>query len=70
MTSRKPAHGAARANGQPKNNSESNATPVLAEGFVLLDNSTSSNAISLLFEHPSRIIRADQPEDVTAALPH
>ena len=35
---------------------------------MLLDNSTSLSAISLLFERPSRIIRADQPEDVTAAL--
>ena len=43
-------------------------TPSLAEGFVLLDNSTSLAAVSLLFEHPSRIIRADHPQDVAEAL--
>ncbi len=41
---------------------------MLAEGFVLLDNSTSLDAHSLLFEHPVRIIRANRPEDVPAAL--
>lgn len=43
-------------------------TPALAEGFVLLDNSTSLEAVSELFEHPSEIIRADDPENVDAAL--
>ena len=43
-------------------------TPALAEGFVLLDNSTRRDAISLLYEHPREIIRADRPEQVTRAL--
>ncbi|SFV36922.1 aminodeoxychorismate synthase component I [Hyphomicrobium facile] len=43
-------------------------TPTLAEGFVLLDNSTSLDAVSKLFEKPIEIIRADAPEDVEAAL--
>ncbi|MBY0561215.1 aminodeoxychorismate synthase component I [Hyphomicrobium sp.] len=43
-------------------------TPTLAEGFVLLDNSTSLDAVSKLFEKPVEIIRADAPEDVEAAL--
>lgn len=43
-------------------------TPALAEGFVLLDNSTSLEAVSELFEHPVEIIRADAPEEVDAAL--
>ncbi|MBR2534539.1 MAG: aminodeoxychorismate synthase component I [Hyphomicrobium sp.] len=46
----------------------SDTTPKLAEGFVLLDNSTGPAAVSLLFEHPQYIIRADAPEDVAAAL--
>ncbi|HET6389758.1 aminodeoxychorismate synthase component I [Hyphomicrobium sp.] len=44
------------------------ASPNLAEGFVLLDNSTSLDAVSKLFEKPVEIIRADAPEDVEAAL--
>jgi para-aminobenzoate synthetase / 4-amino-4-deoxychorismate lyase len=68
MTSRKPAHGAASLAGDPKDSTKSHKTPALAEGFVLLDNSTSLSAVSLLFEHPSRIIRADKPEDVASAL--
>lgn len=44
------------------------ASPSLAEGFVLLDNSTSLQAVSKLFEKPVEIIRADAPEDVEAAL--
>ncbi len=36
-------------------------TPSLAEGFVLLDNSTSLEAVSELFERPVEIIRADAP---------
>jgi len=43
-------------------------SPALAEGFVLLDNSTSLEAVSELFEHPVEIIRADRPEEVEAAL--
>ena len=43
-------------------------TPALAEGFVLLDNSTRLDAVSMLFEHPVEIIRADTPGDVNAAL--
>jgi para-aminobenzoate synthetase/4-amino-4-deoxychorismate lyase len=46
----------------------SHKTPALAEGFVLLDNSTSLEAVSELFEHPVEIIRADVPEEVDAAL--
>ena len=42
--------------------------PSLAEGFVLLDNSTRSDAISVLFEHPAEIVRADRPEEVAGAL--
>jgi para-aminobenzoate synthetase/4-amino-4-deoxychorismate lyase len=44
------------------------ATPELAEGFVLLDDSTSLEAVSQLFEHPIEIVRADEPEDVARAL--
>lgn len=35
---------------------------------MLLDNSTASTAVSLLFEDPVRIIRADTPDEVDAAL--
>jgi para-aminobenzoate synthetase/4-amino-4-deoxychorismate lyase len=42
--------------------------PALAEGFVLLDDSTSLDTVSELFENPVEIIRADTPEDVDAAL--
>ena len=41
--------------------------PALAEGFVLLDNSTGADAVSVLFEEPVEIVRADRPEDVEAA---
>ena len=72
MTSRTRTSGAAGAaipaNDTHASGHKSGATPALAEGFVLLDNSTSLAATSLLFEHPSRIIRADRPEDVAAAL--
>lgn len=43
-------------------------SPALAEGFVLLDNSTSLDAISELFERPTEIIRADAPDEVAPAL--
>jgi para-aminobenzoate synthetase/4-amino-4-deoxychorismate lyase len=43
-------------------------SPELAEGFVLLDNSTSLEAVSELFENPVEIIRADSPEEVDTAL--
>jgi para-aminobenzoate synthetase / 4-amino-4-deoxychorismate lyase len=43
-------------------------SPALAEGFVLLDNSTSLDATSELFERPAEIIRADNPDEVGAAL--
>jgi para-aminobenzoate synthetase / 4-amino-4-deoxychorismate lyase len=51
-------------------NPESTAasTPALAEGFVLLDNSTSGEAVSTLFEHPVHIVRADRPDQVEEAL--
>ena len=42
--------------------------PTLQQGFVLLDNSTRLDAVSTLFEHPIEIIRADQPDQVPAAL--
>lgn len=45
-----------------------NASPALAEGFVLLDNSTRLDAVSLLFEHPVEIIRADRADEVEPAL--
>ena len=44
------------------------SSPSLAEGFVLLDNSTRSDATSLLFEHPIETVRADAPHEVGAAL--
>lgn len=43
-------------------------SPALAEGFVLLDNSTSLDAISELFERPIEIIRADAEDEVASAL--
>ncbi|WP_414464093.1 aminodeoxychorismate synthase component I [Hyphomicrobium sp. DY-1] len=43
-------------------------SPALAEGFVLLDNSTSLDAISELFERPTEIIRADAADEVAPAL--
>jgi para-aminobenzoate synthetase/4-amino-4-deoxychorismate lyase len=43
-------------------------TPSLAEGFVLLDNSTGLEAVSELFERPVEIIRADTPQEVDTAL--
>lgn len=55
----------------PKASSDGSARPTpptLAEGFVLLDNSTSLEAVSELFEKPVEIIRADVPEEVEAAL--
>ena len=42
--------------------------PALQEGFVLLDNSTRLDAVSLLYERPLEIIRADEPKDVEGAL--
>lgn len=46
----------------------SEASPTLAEGFVLLDNSTSRQAQSLLFVEPVKTVRADNAEDVDGAL--
>jgi para-aminobenzoate synthetase/4-amino-4-deoxychorismate lyase len=43
-------------------------SPELAEGFVLLDNSTSREAVSVLFDNPVEIIRAVSPEEVDTAL--
>jgi para-aminobenzoate synthetase/4-amino-4-deoxychorismate lyase len=43
-------------------------SPALAEGFVLLDDSTSLEAVSQLFERPVETIRADTPADVEGAL--
>ena len=42
--------------------------PELQEGFVLLDNSTRMDAISILFEHPVETVRADEPAAVQKAL--
>ncbi len=42
--------------------------PALQQGFVLLDNSTRLDAVSTLFEHPTKIIRADRPDQVAGAL--
>lgn len=42
--------------------------PELQEGFVLLDNSTRSDAISILFADPIETVRADDPADVPRAL--
>jgi len=58
---RSPSPGAQAAANVPQ-------TPALAEGFVLLDNSTNLEAVSELFEHPVEIIRADTPGEVDAAL--
>jgi para-aminobenzoate synthetase / 4-amino-4-deoxychorismate lyase len=52
----------------PRGKPTPNGTPMLAEGFVLLDNSTGPHVASLLFEHPVRIIRADTPAEVPGAL--
>lgn len=43
-------------------------SPDLAEGFVLLDNSTRLDAVSVLFEHPVEIVRADHAHEVAVAL--
>lgn len=59
---------ATRTAKRPANARKSETTPHLAEGFVLLDNSTGPAAVSLLFEHPQYIIRADTPEEVPDAL--
>ena len=56
-----PSHAAAELLTKPN-------SPALAEGFVLLDNSTSLDAVSELFEKPVEIIRADGPEDIDVAL--
>ena len=65
---RAPSTDAGHSPAPPVSKRSSDKTPSLAEGFVLLDNSTSLAAVSLLFEHPGRIIRADHPQDVAAAL--
>ncbi len=51
---------------QPKRSNVN--TPSLAEGFVLLDNSTRLDAVSLLYEHPREIIRADSLDQVAGAI--
>ena len=65
-----PIKSADNSSAAQKSSQEKNAakTPALAEGFVLLDNSTRLDAVSMLFEHPVEIIRADQPSDVDSAL--
>ncbi len=69
MTYRSSANNSPSTSGVgPQANSTAHKTPALAEGFVLLDNSTSLEAVSQLFEHPAEIIRADGPEEVDAAL--
>lgn len=56
------------ADASPASDDAKRHVPALAEGFVLLDNSTSLGAVSTLFENPIRIIRADAPQDVELAL--
>jgi para-aminobenzoate synthetase / 4-amino-4-deoxychorismate lyase len=54
--------------GTGSGNSVKPQSPALAEGFVLLDNSTNLDSVSELFEKPVEIIRADEPAEVDAAL--
>lgn len=68
MTSSIPVQSKSRSANRTAESRKCDSTPMLAEGFVLLDNSTSLHAESLLFEHPTRIIRADRPEEVAGAL--
>lgn len=71
MTTRPAARGtshSAEPETMPGKTKKTPTTPKLAEGFVLLDNSTSLDAVSLLFEVPSKIIRADTPDEVETAL--
>jgi para-aminobenzoate synthetase / 4-amino-4-deoxychorismate lyase len=68
MTSGTPVQGPASPADRTNAQHKSPKTPALAEGFVLLDNSTSLSATSLLFEHPGRIIRADRPDEVAGAI--
>ncbi len=71
MTSHSPKVAGSPASIAPKASSDGLVRPeppTLAEGFVLLDNSTSLEAVSELFEKPVEIIRADVPEEVEAAL--
>jgi para-aminobenzoate synthetase/4-amino-4-deoxychorismate lyase len=49
-------------------NARKQKSPDLAEGFVLLDNSTSLDAVSELFERPEEIIRANTADEVGPAL--
>ncbi|RUO97335.1 aminodeoxychorismate synthase component I [Hyphomicrobium sp.] len=58
----------ATPNGAASDGGAKPKSPALAEGFVLLDNSTNIDAVSELFEKPTQIIRADAPEEVGAAL--
>ena len=68
MTTRTPAAATTGKASLPKTHAKPVSTPALAEGFVLLDNSTGPVAQSLLFEFPSKIIRADRPDEVDGAL--
>ncbi len=68
MNARTPGLAASAAPDPATNATANHKTPALAQGFVLLDNSTSLDAVSQLFEHPVEIIRADTPSDVESAL--
>jgi para-aminobenzoate synthetase/4-amino-4-deoxychorismate lyase len=68
-TSAKPVNAPSATPSRPKSDDATKPkSPALAEGFVLLDNSTSLDAISELFERPVEIIRADTAEEVDPAL--
>ena len=66
------SHSSKSANPMPcKARSDNSVKPkslAITEGFVLLDNSTSLDATSKLFENPAEIIRADSPEEVGPTL--
>lgn len=68
MTSHSSHRSANPASKAPLTASQGPKPPTLAEGFVLLDDSTGPGAVSLLFEHPQEIIRADHVSEVEAAL--
>jgi para-aminobenzoate synthetase/4-amino-4-deoxychorismate lyase len=68
MSSRTPGPAASAASNPAASETVNHKSPALAEGFVLLDDSRSLEAVSQLFEHPVEIIRADVPAEVDGAL--
>lgn len=68
MPSRPTLKPSAATSATPQTKPSRGKTPSLAEGFVLLDNSTRRDAISRLYEHPQEIVRADRPEEVGGAI--